>query len=171
LQPAEISGQRQAGLAAEPVLPAGFLEFGHKAGDPCVLPNQGVRQRLPGLAVPYNSGFPLVGNSYSSKISRMKRSFLHRLTDHLLGTAPDFFRVMLHPARPGVNLFMLFLGHGYNAPGAVKHDETGTSCSLINCADIACQFISPNPDAALCLPVLTSCRRGADADGHEQTWF
>ena len=159
LQTAEVSGERQAGLLAETILPASLAEFSDPVCDAGVLPNQGVHQRLSSLAVPHDSGLTLVCNSDCRQFSRAERFFLHRLADDFLGPAPDFFRIMFDPPGLGINLLMLSLGRGYDPPRPVKYDESSAGRSLIDRANVACQF-GPRPHRCYshCHPTVNWCR-------------
>jgi hypothetical protein len=45
-------------------------------------------------------------------------------------------RVVFHPARLRKNLLVLFLRHGGDARGPVKHHESRARGALINCSDV-----------------------------------
>src|SRR5580700_5187804 len=74
-QTTEICGERQPSLAAESILASRFRQLANVVCDPRVLPNERVRDRLASLAVPYNGGLALVGDSNRRQISWSKASF------------------------------------------------------------------------------------------------
>jgi len=63
LQAAEIGGQRQTGLRAKAILAAIGGEFRDRIGNPRVLPDDGVVNRLARHLVPQNGSFPLIGDA------------------------------------------------------------------------------------------------------------
>ena len=68
LQAAEVGAQRQSGLRTEAVLPALAGEARDIFGNPRVLPNNRIRNRLAGLALPKDGGLPLIGDADGGQI-------------------------------------------------------------------------------------------------------
>ena len=64
---------------------------------------------LPVLPVPHHRGFALVGDADGRQIVRAQAALLHRFGDHFLGAAPDFFGIVLHPSRLGIDLLVFLL--------------------------------------------------------------
>src|SRR6266851_7492879 len=60
LQATEVRAQGQPGLRPEAVLPATAGEARHIFGNPRVLPNNRIRNRLAALALPKDGGLPLI---------------------------------------------------------------------------------------------------------------
>ena len=138
LESAEVCRERETGLGAETVLPAGFLELRHIVCNAGVLPDQRVCHGFPCFAIPQDGSFALIGNSDRRQLRWLQSAFLHRLGDHFLGAPPDFFRIVFHPSGLGINLFMLFLRDRDHPAGAVKHDEARAGCALIDGANVLC---------------------------------
>src|SRR5260370_4481037 len=63
LQAAEVRAERQSGLRPEAALPALPCEARDIFRDPRVLPNNRIRNRLAGLALPDDGGLSLVGDA------------------------------------------------------------------------------------------------------------
>src|ERR1700687_6197977 len=63
LQAAEVRAQRQSSLRPEAVLPALAGEARDIIRNPHVLPNNRIRKRLAGLALPQDCGLPLIGDA------------------------------------------------------------------------------------------------------------
>ena len=68
LQAAEVGTQRQSGLRPEAVLPTLAGEARDIFGNPRVLPNNRIRNRLAGLALPKDGGLPLIGDADGGQI-------------------------------------------------------------------------------------------------------
>src|SRR6267378_1057173 len=83
LQAAEVRAQWQSGLQPEAILPALAGEARDIVRNPHVLPNNRIRNRLAGLALPQDGGPAL----------------LERVRNHFFRAAQDFQRIMLHSSR------------------------------------------------------------------------
>ena len=91
-------------LAAEAILPAIAGEFGDGIVDARILPNDGVADGLAGAAIPEDGGFALVGDANGGEVVRPQALLVHGCGDDLLRASPDFFRIVLHPAGPRIDL-------------------------------------------------------------------
>ena len=93
---------------------AAFAQLDAGGFGPAVLPDDGVVDGQAGAAVPHHGGFALVGDADGAHVLGLNAG----LEQHFAGGgqlgAPDFLRVVFHPAGLGVNLveFALRLGHG-----------------------------------------------------------
>ena len=73
-----------------------------------VLPDDRVVDRLAGRAVPDDCRLALVGDAQRGDVARRRRP-VERPSDHLLRALPDLHRVVLDPARLGIDLLVLLL--------------------------------------------------------------
>ena len=150
LQAGEIGRERKAGLAAILVLAAEPRIFGDEVGCACVLPDDGVIHGFAGLLVPDHCSFALIRNADSCQIFCGEILSLESFADHFLRAGPDLVRVMLHPARLGINLLVFLLGRRYDPSGTVKDDEATAGCALIDCTYVVrhkSQFLSRRMDS------------------------
>ncbi len=137
LQRAEIAGQRQAGLGTETVLAAVSRVIRHQGIGSRILPDQGVVNRLARGAVPQQGRLALIGDADGGEVAPRQSGAAQRLGDHRLGVAPDFDRIVFHPAGHGIDLPVLVLRHGDGIAGTVEHDEAGAGRALVDGADVA----------------------------------
>ena len=112
LQAAEVAGERQAGLRAEPVLAAVARILRHQRIDARVLPDERVVQRRAGGAVPDHRRLALVGDADRGKVAGRQARAAQRRGDDRLGVAPDLDRVVLDPAGLRIDLRVLLLRAG-----------------------------------------------------------
>ena len=98
---------------------------------PAVLPDDGMVNGLAGLAVPYDSGFTLVGDAYSLHLGRSDAGLGQRLARRGELDAPDFQGIVLHPARLGVDLGQFLLRHRHGVATGVEHDAAGAGGALV----------------------------------------
>ena len=68
----------------------------------------------------------------TAAISVRKLAFDTCQRDDFERISPDFFGIVLYPARLRINLFMFFLGHGNDLPLSVEYNATGAGRSLVN---------------------------------------
>ncbi len=94
-------------------------------------------ERLSSDRVPDHRGLPLVGDADASDLGGINPSFGQRPGDHLLRLGPDFGRVMLHPARLGIDLAVLFVVGRHHLSRLVENHETGAGGALIHSSGIA----------------------------------
>ena len=133
---AEVSGERKTGLVAEAVLTTLCSEGCDVRFNACVLPHDGVVNRMASLAIPDKRGFALIGDADRSKVFGLQPSLLHGFFNDFRCSPPDFVRVMLNPARLRKNLLVFFLRDGRDATVAVEHDEASAGSALIDRANI-----------------------------------
>ena len=127
----KISIHQQAGFLANGLCHAAFAQrYASRFGAP-ILPDDGFVDRLAGLAVPDHGGFALVGNADGVYLLRADAGFgQHSARGSQLG-APDFQRVVLHPAGLRVILRQLLLRHGHDAALRIEHDAAGAGSALV----------------------------------------
>ncbi len=161
-QAAEISAQRQSRLWPEPVLTAVAGETRDIFRYPRVLPNDGIRNRFARFALPEDGSLPLIGDADRGQIRSTQSAQLQRFSNHFFRAPQDFQWIVLHPARPRENLFVLFLRYGNNARGLVKDHESRAGRTLVNCSNVVFQWIGP-----LCQrrSILRNCRLTLQAKG------
>ena len=124
------------GLGAEAVLAAVRGQLGDGRRDAGVLPDQGVVDRLAGVAIPDDGGLALVGDADGGEVGGAEGALLQGGGDHFAGAPPDLVRIVLDPSGLGVDLFVLFLGDADDAAGMVENDEAGAGGSLVDRADV-----------------------------------
>lgn len=97
-----------------------------------VLPDQGWRNRLPGLTIPQHRRLTLVGNANRNNLIGLALDFL---ADHLLRdgqlSGPDFSGIMLNPTGLWKILGKIALGYRCYVARPVKKDGTRTGRTLI----------------------------------------
>src|SRR5262249_31081074 len=122
LEPAEISGQRQAGLGAKTSGAAGERQFGDILIYAGALPDESVIVRVFRFSVPLHGRFTLIGDPDCGKIAGPEAAMVQGFRDHLLCPTPDLGSVVLHPSWLRKNLFVLFLRYRNDSPGAIEYD-------------------------------------------------
>src|SRR5262249_10115750 len=98
-----------------------------------VLPDDRIHHRLAGVAVPDHRGLALVGDTERGDVVLARAGLLDGLVDHLLAAGPDLLRIVLAPARLGIDLLMLLLGAGLHPPLMVEDHRPRTGRPLIQC--------------------------------------
>ena len=83
---------------------AAFAQRGARGFGASVLPDDGFVDGLAGLAVPDHCRFALVGNADGVHLLRANAGFGQHIARRGQLGAPDFQRVVLHPAGLGVEL-------------------------------------------------------------------
>src|SRR5260370_19493927 len=99
LQSAEVRAQRQSSLRPEAILPALVGEARDIFRNPCILPNDRIRNRLAGLALPEDGSFSLIGDADRGQIRSAKSALRERVCNPFFRAAQDFQRIMLPPTR------------------------------------------------------------------------
>ena len=92
------------------------------------------------LCVPEQGGFALVGDADGGEIARGEIGARQRGTDHLIGVGEDFHRVVLDPARLGIDLPVFLLGDGDDVSAPVEDDEARAGRTLVYGANILVHF-------------------------------
>src|SRR5438309_2350752 len=100
-----------------------------------VLPDDGVVDRLARAAVPDNSCFALVGDTHRGDVLAAQSAPGKCALDHFLGALPDLLRIVLDPARAGVDLLMLLLIDGHHVALVTKDHAAGARRALIDGSD------------------------------------
>ena len=145
LQCGEIAGERQAGLRAEPILPAVARVLRHQRIDARVLPDHRVVYRLAGGAIPQQGGLALVGDADRGEVAMRQVGAAQRFSDHRLRVAPDLQRIVFDPAGLRIDLPMLHLRAGDRLAHAVEHDEARAGGALVDRADVSGHPASHSP--------------------------
>src|SRR6185503_2439902 len=96
-----------------------------------VLPNNGVIHWVARFAIPYNGGFPLVGDAYGTYVFPVNAHFCSRFGGYPRLGGPYLGWVMLHPARLRKNLRKFFLGNRSYLPFVIKDNSPGTRGTLV----------------------------------------
>ena len=112
-----------------------------------VLPDDGIVNGFAGDAVPQHRGFALIGNADSGDISRGQPGLGHRVAHGGDDGPPDFFRVVLDPARRRENLAQLQLGCRERLEAGVEHDGARRRRALVDGDECGRQEASPGPYA------------------------
>ena len=82
---------------------------------PGVLPDDGVVDRLAGLAIPDDRRFALVGDADGGEVGGFDAGLGERPPDDLDAAGPDLDRIVLDPTGLGEDLLMLLLVDGHDA--------------------------------------------------------
>src|ERR1041384_8200807 len=117
---AEVRVDDEAGALADQALRADLAQVLAQLGGAPVLPHDGVRDRLAGLAVPHDGGFALVRDADGQEIFCGNSTFSERVARHVALRGEDLARVVLHPARARKDLAELALPDGHRAAGFVE---------------------------------------------------
>ena len=87
--------------------------------------------RLATLAVPDQGGLALVGNADGLELRRRDARCGQGIAGGGQLQAPDFQRVVLHPAGLGVDLWQFLLRHGNDVAAGVKHNAAAAGGALV----------------------------------------
>jgi hypothetical protein len=115
---------------------AGVFKSLADVGGAAILPDDGIVDRPAGAAVPDHHGFPLIGDADCRDVGRGQAAIADRLARGREDGGPDLLRVVLDPARPGVDLGEFLLRRGHRGGRRVEHDGTGGGRSLIDDEDV-----------------------------------
>ena len=127
----EVGVNDETRLFANLVYQAAALELVAEGRCAPVLPYDGIVHGGARFGVPYNGGFPLVGNADGCDVLAVDANLGDGLgNDGGLGR-PDFHRVVLYPARLREVLGEFLLGHGTDVSVVVEDDGSGGTGSLI----------------------------------------
>ena len=97
-----------------------------------VLPDDGVVDRLAGRAVPDDRGLALVGDADAGDVLGRDAGLRHGLAHGRDRRRPDFLRIVLDPARRGIDLPQFLLrGRDRREPG-VEHDGARRGGALVD---------------------------------------
>ena len=135
-QAAEICAERKAGFAAKPVLATLRAEVRNVRAHARVLPHDCVHYRLARRLFPDDGCLTLIRNADRRQIVRCQLSFSQCFGHYFSRSLPDLFGIVLHPARLGIDLLVLFLRRSNHSAGSVKHAEARAGCALIDGANV-----------------------------------
>ncbi len=130
-------GARKVGVYHEPGLVpdhifvpllAKFLAY---RGAATVLPNDGVVDRLSGVAIPHHGGLALVGDADGGEVVRGDPRFLECLLDDPHGDLPDLVRVVFDPSRPRVVLGELRICASHERRVVVENEDRRSRSPLV----------------------------------------
>lgn len=141
----EVTGQRQAGGGAEPVLPVRTAELVAESGGTGVLPDDGVVDGDPGGPVPEHGRLALVGDAEPGKLVRPQPGPVQGAYHDGLHGGPDLGGVVFHPARAGEYLPVLALVDGDDGTVLVEDDAAAGRGALVDGGDIPDRHDSPCP--------------------------
>ena len=143
LRPREVGRERQADLRAQAVLAAVLGELVDDHVGPRVLPDDRVVNGLAGVPVPDDSGLALVGDADGREVRGGDAGLVERAADDFLAARPDLRRVVLDPARLGVDLLVLLLVDGDHLPAMIEDHEAGAGRALVEGANILWHPVPP----------------------------
>ena len=95
------------------------------------LPDDGIVNRLPGLFIPNDGGFPLIGDTNSSYLGRVNTGFFQSFSQYTALGSPDFYCIVLNPAWLGIVLGKLLLCYANDVTIMVKDNCTTAGCTLV----------------------------------------
>src|SRR5207247_3464143 len=119
------------------LLMAGGFEARTEAGGPAVLPDDGVMDRLAGLATPQESCLALIGDADRGDVARCDAGFGDGAFHGFDGGAPEILRIMIDPARGGEMLPEFLLRRAGDRETAIKDDRSRRRRALINGEEIS----------------------------------
>jgi hypothetical protein len=120
-------------------------------GRAAVLPHDRVGDRLTRRALPDQRGLALVGDPDRRQITRLAGGAPEGLARGRERRSPQRFRIVLDPARPGVELRKLGLGAGDRRGVEAEHDRAGRGRPLIDDQDhagVLCALTRRPPSAS-----------------------
>jgi hypothetical protein len=123
------SGRPTLAQTIESLLPR---ELAHELVGARVLPDNRVVDRLARLPLPYHRALALIGDADRLDVARLRVGLRESSADHLACAPPDLACVVLHPARPGVDLRVLALVDRGDPAVLVEQDEAGACGSLVD---------------------------------------
>src|SRR5690606_11607642 len=153
----KVGGEGKAGLVTEPVLPAVLAELVDDLVRPGVLPDDGVVDGFAGVAVPHDSRLALVGDTDSLDVGDVDPTLLEGTVDDLLSAVPDLLRIVLDPARLGVDLLVLALVDGDDLATVIEDHAPGAGRPLVDSGYVLGH--SSSPSFSLSWPRLRRRRR------------
>jgi hypothetical protein len=127
----EVGVEYQSRLLRDARLEAARAQPIASGGGAPVLPDDRVGDRRPGRAIPHHGGLALVGDADRGDVRRLDVGARHGFHRHGKLGAPDFSRVVLHPAWLRKDLAELPLGNRLDRPRTVEHDGARTGRTLV----------------------------------------
>ena len=132
----EIGIQHQAGLVLDACGQSPLAQCVTLPRRTPVLPDDGRRHGLAGLAVPQHRGLALVGDTQGTQLRCTQPRAGQRLAGHRQLRAPDLHGIVLDPARLRKMLSELLLRHGDDGTMAVEHERARTGGALVEGEDV-----------------------------------
>ena len=126
LRAGEIRVDLQAGLGADLILPL-RLQALAVVRRSAALPDDGVVYGQSRILIPDDRRLSLVRDADGRDLLRLGAGFQDRFLRHAQLGRPDLHRVMLHPARMGIDLFEFLLRDRHLIAFAVK-DDAAVAC-------------------------------------------
>ena len=156
LRAGEVGGERQAGDVAQPVDALVAGQLAHEPAGAGVLPDDRVVDRLAGLAVPDHGRLALVGDADRLDVTRLDVGVGHRAVDHAPRVLPDLGRVVLDPARLGVDLLVLTLVDVTDVAVLVEQDEARAGRALVDRSDEFAHVWAAPPGSSMAVSAASS---------------
>ena len=168
----EVGGQTEATDLAEAVRPLVTLELLDDVGGAHVLPDDRVIDGLAGVLIPHDGGLTLVGDTDGGKVVAVDLRLLQSLGDDGASGLPDFYGVVLHPARVREDLGEFLLSDGDDLAGVVEDDRTGRGGALIDGENELfggheCPF--GGVVTSLCVPRRSTCAASGTSQSHKMS--
>src|SRR5690606_36812545 len=136
----EVGIEQQASSFGEQRLVPLRSEMGTGGSGAAILPDDGVVNRFAGLPIPNDNACPSIGYADGRVIAGRYSGFFECEFDRSCYSRPNFFRVMLHPAVFGKNLFELALADTHNFALVVKYNRAAGCRSLVYRKHISCHL-------------------------------
>ncbi len=127
----EVGVQKKPGALPEEGLQALGLELLAQGGRAPILPDDGVIEGPPRAPFKHEGGLPLVGEAQGHHLLGLHPSLAQGLLGHPKLAFPDLQGIVLHPARPRVELAELPLGHGHRPPLQAEEDGPAAGGALV----------------------------------------
>ena len=108
------------------------LELGAMRRGAAILPDDGVVDRLAGLAIPDQRRFPLIGDADASQVRGVAVRFAQRLAPRLQHASPDVLGIVLDPSLPRENLGEFPLRHRDRRSVGAEDDGASRCRALID---------------------------------------
>ena len=128
----EIGIKQQPTAGIQPSIGVILTQFPAAVCGAPVLPDDGVVDGLPGLAIPDNRGLTLVGDAAAGQFRCLDAYALQHFATDFDGVAPDDLGIVFHPAALGVDLFEFGLGRPEYASGLIEDDRACAGRALVN---------------------------------------
>ena len=129
----KICVYKQSRMLTDIVAESLVLELFAKLGGTAALPYNSVIYRLARILIPDNRSFSLICNSYAGDLFNVKIARIDNRRDGVHLAVKNIHRIMLNPARFGIDLIKFILCFGNNASALVKNYSSGAGCSLVKC--------------------------------------
>ena len=108
-----------------------LFQFHTQGRGSTILPNNGFVYRPAGITLPYNGGFPLIGNADTGNLRGTELGIFQGLPAHRQGGFPDFLNIVLDPTIIWKKLGKFSLRRGYNGSPLIEDDRPGAGGSLV----------------------------------------